>query len=70
MLPTKFQVNKLFSSGEQAKIEFEDGCLGDHLGFPSGKILATFDLQVTAMLPTKFQVNWTFGSGDEAKKRS
>ena len=77
MLSTKFQVNGLFSSGEEAKLDFQGG---DHLGFPLGTILAiidyrhvghlgfltetnlaTFDLQVIPMLHLKFQVNWLFG---------
>ena len=65
MLPTKFGVNRPFSSGEQEKIDFQDG---DH-GFPIRKILATFDLQVTPMLPTKFRVNWHLRLGEEAKNR-
>ena len=65
MLPTKFQVNWPFCSREEAKkkkkkIRFKDGCHGDLLGFPIGKNIAIFDLQVTPMLPTKFQVNWPF----------
>ena len=52
MLPTKFRVKWPFSSGEEAKIDFQDGCHGGHLGFLMGRILAIFDLQVTLMLPT------------------
>ena len=37
-------------------INFQDGIQG------KGKILASFDLQVTGMLPAKFQFNWPFGS--------
>ena len=37
-------------------------------GFPIGKILAIFDLQVTPMVPSKFGLNWPFGSED-AKNR-
>ena len=66
MLPTKFQVNWPFGSGEEAKNRFSGG---GHLGFPIGTILAIFDLQVMAMLPTMFQVNWLFGAGEEAKNR-
>ena len=59
------------------KIDFQDGNWGDHLGFPIGKILAIYDLQVTSMLPTKlvvfdlqvtlvlsykFRVSWPLGS--------
>ena len=45
MLPTKFQVNWPFGSGEEAN-------------FQIGMILAIFYLQVTPMLPTKFRVDW------------
>ena len=69
MLPTKFRVNWPFSSGEEGKIDFQDGCHGGHLGYPIGTILAIFDLQVTPMSPTKFGVNWPFGAGEEAKYR-
>ena len=58
MLPTKFQVNWPFGSGEEAKIDFQDGSHGGHLGFPIRMILAIFYLQGTQMLPTKFQVHW------------
>ena len=60
MLPTKFQVNWHFSSGREAKIDFEDGGHGGHLGFLIRVILAYVDLQVSPMLPTKYQVNWPF----------
>ena len=54
MLPSKFQVNWPFGSGEEAKNRFYflDGHHRGHLGFPMGTILAIFDLQVTLMLPT------------------
>ena len=68
MLPTMFGVNLLLGSGE-TKTDFQEGCHGGHLGFPIGKILASFDLQVTRMLPSKFGVNWPFDSGEEAKNR-
>ena len=55
MLPTKFRVSWLFSSGE-GKIDFQDGCQGGHLGFPIGTILPISDLQGTLMLPIKFRV--------------
>ena len=67
MLPTKFQVNWPFGSGEEEKIDFQ---YGGHLGFPIGTILAIFDLQDTSMLPIKFQVNWPFCSGEEVNKSS
>ena len=68
MLPTKFEVNWPFGSGEEAANRFSRWH-GSHLGFPIGTILAIFDLQVTLMLPTKFRVNWLLGLGEEAKKR-
>ena len=68
MFPTKFHVNWPFVSGE-AKIDFQDGGHGSHLGFWIGTSLAIFALQDTPMLPTKFQVNLHFGSGEEAKNR-
>ena len=64
MLPTKFGVSWPFCSGYEVKNRFES-----HLGFPIGKILAIFDLQVSPMLPTKFQVDWHLGFGEEAKNR-
>ena len=50
-------------------LDFQDGGHGGHLGFPTGTILAIFDLQVTTILPSKFEVNWSFSSGEEAKNR-
>ena len=58
MLPSKFGVSWPFGSGEEVKIDFQDG---GHLGFPIGTILAIFDLQVPRMLPTKYRVNWPRG---------
>ena len=66
MLPTKFPVNRPYSSREEAKIDFQDG--RHDLGFPIRAILAIFDLQVTPLLPI-FRVNWIFGSGEDAKNR-
>ena len=52
---------------ERLNIYFKDGV---HLGFPIGRILAIFEVQVTLMLPSKFQVSyWSFSSGEEAKNR-
>ena len=65
MLPTMFGVNWLLGLGEEAKIDFQDGCHGGHLGFPIGTILAIFYLKVTPMLPSKFRLNWPFGSGEK-----
>ena len=67
MLPSKFRVSWPLGSGEEAKIEFQNGGNVGHLGFPIGTILALFDLQVSPMFPAKLQVNWPFNSG-EAKK--
>ena len=44
MLPTKFQVNWPFCSGDEAKNIFA-----------IGTVLTIFDLQVTPILPTKFR---------------
>ena len=46
MLFTKFQANRSFSLGVEAKYRFTNG---GHLGFLIGMILTVFDLQVTAM---------------------
>ena len=54
---------------QKQKIDFQDVHHGGHLGFPIGRILAIFDLQVTLMLPTLFQVKWPFVSGEAAKNR-
>ena len=71
MLPIEFQVNWLFGSGKETKkIDFKDGRHGGHLGFPIGKILAIFDLQVTLMLPTKCRVDWRRGVGEGVLKRN
>ena len=51
-------------SSSHLNASYQVGC---HLGFPMGKVLAIFDLQIIPMLSTKFQVNWPFGSGEEAK---
>ena len=47
MLPTEFQINWPFGSGEEAKIDFQDGRHGGRLEFPIGTILAIFDLHVS-----------------------
>ena len=47
MLPTKFQVNWPSSSGEERKINFQDGCHSGYPGFPIRTILAIFCLNVT-----------------------
>ena len=64
MLPTKFQVNWPFVSGDEAKKkkkkkkkkkDFQDG--RHILDFRSDRVKLFFDLQVAPMLPTKFQVD-------------
>ena len=57
MLPTKFQVNWPFGSGEEEKNRFSR--------WPSWfrKISACFDIQVTLKLSTKFRVNRPWGIG-------
>ena len=58
-----FESTGLSVQEKKRKIDFQDGC---HLGYPTGTILAIFDLQVTPMSPTKFGVNCPF-SAEEAK---
>ena len=59
MLPTEFQINWPFGSGEEAN---------SHLGFLIRTIVASFDLHVIPMVPYKFQVSWPFfSSGEEGK---
>ena len=64
MLPTKFQTNLPFGSGEE---DFQDVDHDSQLGFLTRTIIAIFDLHVSPMLPTKFKVNQPFGSGEDAK---
>ena len=52
LLNTTFQVNWTFNSGEEAKLDFEDGGHVGPLGFPNGMILAIFDLEVTLIIST------------------
>ena len=47
-----FESNGLSVQEKKQKIDFQDGCHGDHLGFLIEMILAIFDLQVTLMPPT------------------
>ena len=54
MFPTKFQVNWPFGSGEERKIDFEDGRHGGHLRFLTGMIFSFFRSTITLMLPIKF----------------
>ena len=69
MLPTKIQVNWLFGSGEEAKIDLKKWWSLWPSWIIDRNDLAIFILQVTRILPTKFRVNWPFGSGEKAKNR-
>ena len=60
MLPTRFQVNWPFGSGEEEKNRFSRWPPRGHLWFRIGTILAIFDEQVTPMFPSKFQISWFF----------
>ena len=55
MLPTKFGVNWPFGYGEEAKLDFQDGGHGGHLGFLIRTILGTFDLQVARCFLPSFE---------------
>ena len=50
LLPTKFQVNWSYGSGEEVKNKFSRWRCSSQLGFPIGTIFAIFDLQVTLIL--------------------
>ena len=52
--------------GMKQNIDFHDCSHGDCLGFPTGTILAIFDL---CQPYVSYQVGWPFGSGEEAKNR-
>ena len=82
MLPTKFQVNWPFRSGEEAKDrlsrwpswqEAKDRLSRWPSWQPSWisnrKDFSYFDLQVTLLLPTKFPGNWPFFSGEKVNNR-
>ena len=61
----KFQVNLLFSSGEEFQnIFFKMAAVAAILIFWS-KWFSYFYLQVALILPTRFRVNWPFRSGEE-----
>ena len=66
MLPTKFQINWPFGSGEEVKNRFSRWLQS---WISNMNDFNYFDLLVTPMLPTQFQVNWPFGSGEEVKNR-
>ena len=67
MLLSKFQVD--WSVQEKTrKVNFQDSSHGDHLGLPTERILATFDLKVTLMLLQRSKINGLFDSREEVKK--
>ena len=66
ILPTKFQVNWPFGSGEVQYIQ--DCSHSNHLWFAIRTILAFFLPKSCLDTSTKFRVNWHFGSGKEAEK--
>ena len=69
MLPTKFQVNRPFHSGEM-KNRFSRWQPWWPSWISNWKDFNFFFyLQLTLMLPTKFQVNWPLGSGEDVKNR-
>ena len=53
----RFESTGLLVQEKKQNIDFQDGRHSDHLGLPTGTILALFHLQVTLMIPTEFQVN-------------
>ena len=62
MLPTRFQVNWPFGSGEEVNNKFSRWP-----PFLIGRFLTIFNLHVAPILPPKLRVNWPFVSGEEAK---
>ena len=66
MLPTKFQVNKPFSLGEEAKNRFLRWPPGGHFGFLIRTILSIFDLQVPPCFLPSFE---SIGLSVQEKKR-
>ena len=55
---SSFKSNDLPVQEKKFKTDFRNG---GNLGFPVGRILADYHLQIIPILPTKFQVNWSFG---------
>ena len=69
MLPSKFEINWPFGSGEEMKNRFSRWRPWRPSCISYRHDLTIFDLQVTLILPSKFGVNWPFGSGEDAKNR-
>ena len=55
MLPIKFRGNWPFRQEKKRKIDFQNGYLEGHPGFPIRTIFAIFYLQVTPMLLPSFK---------------
>ena len=51
-----------------SKTDFQDGDCGGHLGFPTGTILAIFDLEVILLLQCKFQLKLPKRFGRKSQK--
>ena len=59
MLPYEFQINWPFGSGEQRKIDFQDGCQGGQLGFLIQNNFNYFwSKYKSPQCFLQFQVNW------------
>ena len=58
MSPIKFRLN-FIGLEEMLFKEFQDGHLGDHLGYQNGMILVVLNIYVTEMPPIKFPLNQT-----------
>ena len=65
MLPTKFQINLPFGSGEEVKNRFSRWQPWQPSWISDQKCFSYCYQQVTPMLPSVFQVKWPFGSGEE-----
>ena len=64
ILPMTFQmvlqITDALVKEKKIKTDFQHGCHGSHLRFPTGMILAIFHL--AQILLIKFQIKWPFGS--------
>ena len=69
MLPTKFQVNWPFGSGEEVKNWFSRRPPWRPSWISDPKDFSFFIYWSPLILPTKFRVNWPFGSEEEVQNR-
>ena len=60
-----FESTGLSVQEKRQKIDFQDGCHDGHLGYPTGTILAIFDLQVPQCLLRSLE---SIGSSVQEKK--